>query len=373
MAENDTGEKTEKPTARRTGQARTEGQIVRSVELSQVLGLSAAFIGIQYLAPRLWSDMLVVTRGGLSGGISSGDFSIEGLRHNFYGLVLLILPDILMLLGIAALFGAGSTAIQTKFNWSTKLIKPKWPNISPLAGIKRIFSIHNFINILKSLAKLSIILPIAYFAFLESFPQIMQLMHTPLSFLFPFTGTAMSLVFWRIIRLLFILALFDYGWQYYSVNKKLKMTKVEVKDEHKSVEGDEATKMSIRSKGLARARERMMLAVKTADVVVTNPTHYAIALKYDLAVSKAPMVVAKGRNYMAERIKEVARQARVPVIERKPLARALFATVEIGQEIPYELYAAVADLLAYVYKITGKNPLKKRPQTSQKNKDRSRA
>lgn len=365
MAENDTGEKTEKPTGRRTTQARSEGQVVRSVELSQVMGLGAAFIGIQYLSPLLWSDMVTVTRGGLSGSIPTEDFTLEGLRRNFYGLVFLILPHILMLLAIAAFFGAGATAVQTKFNWSLKLIKPKWPNISPLAGIKRIFSIHNFVNILKSLAKLSIILPIAYYAFLESFPQIMQLMYTPLSFLFPFTGTAISLVFWRILKLLFILALFDYAWQYYSVNKKLKMTKVEVKDEHKSVEGDEATKMSIRSKAIARVRERMMTAVKTADVVVTNPTHYAVALKYDLSVSKAPMVVAKGRNFMAQRIKEIARESRVPVVERKPLARALFATVEVGQEIPYELYAAVADLLAYVYKVTGKNPLRKRPPVNQ--------
>ena len=367
MAENDTGEKTEKPTGRRISEARREGQVVRSVDLSQVLGLTAAFVAIQYLAPRLWMDIIIISRSGFGGGAHPADFSIEGLQRNFFALIALILPHILLLLFISALFGAGSTAIQTKFLWSSKLFRPKWPNINPIAGIKRIFSIHNAVNLLKSIAKLCVILPIAYFAFLESFPTIMQLSQAPLTFLFPFTASAMSLVFWRIIKLLFVLAILDYAWQYYSVNKKLKMTKVEVKDEHKSVEGDEATKMSIRSKGLARARERMMQAVRTADVVVTNPTHYAVALKYDLSISKAPMVVAKGRNFMAERIKEIAREARVPVIERKPLARALFATVEIGQEIPYELYAAVADLLAYVYRITGKNPLRKRPTSAKKN------
>lgn len=357
MAENDTGEKTEKPTGRRLSQARTDGTVVRSIDLSHTLGLIAAFVALQSIAPRLWQDLMVVTRGGLSWA-GREELNVETLRSNFYGLLLVFLPEIMVLFVIAAFFGAGSTAVQTKFLWSNKLLKPKFSNLNPLKGLRRLFSVYNLVNLIKSIAKLGIILPVAYFAFFEIFPQLLGLMDLPITQLLPFAGTASSLIFWRIISLLVVLAILDYIWQWWSVQKKLKMTKVEVKDERKSVEGDEQTKMTIRSRALQRARQRMMQAVKTADVVVTNPTHFAVALKYDLAAGKAPRVVAKGRGHMAQRIKEMARDARVPVIERKPLARALFAAVEVGHEIPYELYAAVADLLAYVYRLKGKNPFR---------------
>lgn len=172
--------------------------------------------------------------------------------------------------------------------------------------------------------------------------------------IFVFTGTEMHQLFWRIMYILIGIAIFDYFWGKFQWFKQNKMTKDEVKDERKAVEGDEMTRRKIIQKGLARIAQRLKTAVPKADVVVTNPTHYAVALQYDKKSMKAPTVVAKGTGFMALRIREIAKESGVPILERKPLARALHASVEVGKEIPYELYKAVAEVLAYVYKL--KNP-----------------
>ena len=353
--ENDTGEKTEEPTGRRLSESRQQGDIAKSIELSQVMGMTAAFLALRYYSPVLWDDLLIVTKGGLSGNVTGDDLHIGTLYFHFLGLLRILLPDILFLVIIAAIFGAGTTALQTKFLWSNRLLKPKWMNVNPIKGLKRIFSINNAFNVFKSLAKLAIIGPIAYFAFMEIFPETLGLMDVPLIALFPYTGDALSLIFWRIITLLLVLAILDFAWQKWRHHTRIKMTKVEVKEEKKQIEGDEKTRMKIRQVGLQRARDRMMKSVPTADVVVTNPTHLAVALQYTMEPGSAPKVIAKGRGYVAERIKKLAREHNIPVLERKPLARALFKACEVGQEIPYELFAAVAELLAYVYRIKGKD------------------
>ncbi|MCB0344658.1 MAG: flagellar biosynthesis protein FlhB [Bdellovibrionales bacterium] len=363
-AESESGaEKSEEPTAKRLSEARREGQVAKSNDLSQVVGLTAAFMALWMIAPSMWHDLEIVFRGGLSGKHSGGTLSIPKLQKEFLGLLLLLLPKILVLFLIAALGGAGTMAFQTKFLWSTKLLRPKFSNLNPIKGIKRLFSMQNAVNLLKSIFKLAIICPIAYFAFFDVFPGFLALMHAPIAQFLPYSGEAASVVFWRIVPLLFVLALADFAYQKWNTHRTLKMTKEEVKDERKALEGDEKTKMQIRQKALQRARERMMQDVRTADVVVTNPTHIAVALKYDLAPGSAPTVVAKGRGYVAERIKTIAKENKVPVLERKALARALFKAVEVGQNIPYELFTAVAELLAYVYRLRGNNPFAKKKRS----------
>lgn len=357
--ENDTGEKTEEPTGRRKTQARGEGQVAKSVDLSQVLGITAAFVALQYIAPMMWRDIITLTKASLTSRYATEELTVVALRSNFISLIALILPEIMLLMVIAALFGAGSTALQTNFLWSNKLLKPKFKHLNPISGIKRIFSIYNSVNLLKSILKFAIIGPIAYFAFFDLFPELMGSMKLPVAEMLPFTADATAQIFWKIIPLLLILAIIDFAWQRYNTHKQMKMTKVEVKEEKKSVEGDEKTKMRIRGMALSRARQRMMESVPTADVVVTNPTHFSVALKYEIGPGKAPKVVAKGKGHIALKIREIARANGVPVVERKPLARALFKSVEIGQTIPYELFAAVAELLAYVYKMRGRNPFQK--------------
>ena len=358
MAESESGaEKSEEPTSRRIEKARADGMVGKSTDLSQLLGLTAAFLAIQYLSPYLWDDLVQVFHSCLSGKYTlNGEMNISTLHQNFAGLLLFLLPKLLLLVLFAGILGAGSMALQTKFLWSNKLLVPKFSNINPITGIKRLFGIQNFVNLLKSLAKLAIICPIGYFAFVDLFPEMLILTQTPISHLLPYTGYAASIIFWRIAPLMLVLAIADFAWQKYNNHKELKMTKDEVKDERKSIEGDEKTKMQIRQKAMQRLRQRMMDEVPSADVVVTNPTHVAVALKYDMTPGSAPRVVAKGRGYVADRIKSLAKENNVPVLERKALARSLFKAVEVGQIIPYELYAAVAELLAYVYKLRRHNP-----------------
>jgi flagellar biosynthetic protein FlhB len=359
--ESDAGEKTEEPSGRKLIQARTDGMVARSVELSQVLGLSATFVVLQFVAPPLWRKLIAVTTGSFTTDLSSRAFQPNELRLYFLNLVLYLAPEILILLLASAAIGSLSTLLQTNFLWSSKLFKPKWSMLNPVTGLKRIFSMQNKVQLLKSIAKLLIIAPIAYYAFFDYAPVLTRLMAVPLGEYFTITSDFLGHIFWQIMKFMFVLALCDYGWQRYSTKKKLMMSKQEAKDERKSTEGDERTKYAIRSRALQRARQRMMQAVKTADVVVTNPTHISVALKYSMVKGSAPQVVAKGKGLIAKRIRELAAEHGVPVIERKPLARALYAAVEVGHQIPYELYTAVAELFAYVYKLKGRNPIQRRP------------
>jgi len=358
--EGDAGEKTEGPTGKRASHARSQGMVGQSVELSQVIGMTAAFNALCYITPWLWQDILTIVRGAFSSEYFHEQFTIPILRTHFYGLLFVILPKLLLILFIAAFFGAGTTAIQTKFLFSWALIRPKLRSISPLAGIKRIFSIANLVNLGKHFLKLVIIAPIAYSAYFHFVPTFLGMMDIPISQLLPLTADMASTVFSSIMKWLLLLAIVDLCWQKWRTKKRLMMSKQEHKDERKATDGDEGSRKRIQAIGLQRARDRMLKNVAKADVVVTNPTHIAVALSYSAEPGSAPKVIAKGKDHLAERIKDIARKHGVPVIERKPLARALFATVEVDKEIPYELFKAVAEILAYVYRLKGKTPLKKR-------------
>lgn len=360
MADESVGEKTEQPTGKKLSQSRQQGMVAKSADLSQLLSMITAVIVLNRIAPTLWGKLQVVFRWGFTSELGKTGWSISELRWHFINLIYFILPELLILLGTVAFVGAFSTLLQTNFLWTSKLLKPKFGMLNPLSGLKRIFSINNTVQLLKSIAKLCIIGPVAYFGLMAIFPEFISLMDLPLIQILPYTANAAGEIFWQIAKLLLILSIFDYIYQKVSVSKKLKMTKQEVEDERKSAEGDEKTKYKIRQKALQRARQRMLNAVKTADVVVTNPTHFAVALNYSDGKGAAPVVVAKGADHLAAKIREIAKTNSVPVVERKLLARTLYANVEVGHEIPYELYAAVAEVLAYVFRIKGRNPFKNR-------------
>jgi flagellar biosynthetic protein FlhB len=211
-------------------------------------------------------------------------------------------------------------------------------------------------NVLKALAKMALVLPIGYFALRGFLPEMVRLIHMSLTDVLALTGAALTKVFWKIMYVLFAIAAVDVVWGRFQWLKRNKMTKDEVKDERKSVEGDESMRRKIIAKGQQRLANKLKSSVPKADVVVTNPTHYAIALKYDRENYAAPIVVAKGTDFMAQRIREIAAEHKIPVLERKALARALYASTEVGSEIPRELFRAVAEVLAYVYRL-------KRPRT----------
>ena len=358
--EGDSGEKTEAPTGKRASHARTQGMTGQSPEFSQVIGMFAAFYALCYIAPHLWRTVELLLRGAFTSRYMSEPITIPILQTQFLGLLYVLLPKLFLLLFIAAFFGAGSMLIQTKFNFQPSLLKPKLRSIAPLAGIKRIFSAANLFNLTKQLIKLCIIAPVAYSAFMQFVPSFLKMMDIPLLQLMPLTATMADSLFKEIMKYLFIIACADVAWNKWRTRKRLMMSKQEIKEERKAQDGDESSRRRILQLGMARIRERMMKNVPKADVVVTNPTHIAVALSYSAEPGSAPKVVAKGKGHVAERIKEIARRHGVPVIERKPLARALFKVVEVDQEIPLELFKAVAEILAYVYRLKGKNPLKNR-------------
>ncbi|MFN8388890.1 MAG: EscU/YscU/HrcU family type III secretion system export apparatus switch protein [Bdellovibrionota bacterium] len=361
--EGDGGEKTESPSGRRVSQSRQQGMVARSAELSQVVGMTAAFYGLRYIMPSLWQDIRQIMQGAFTSRFSHDTLTVPVLTTQFYGLLFVLVPKLLLMLVIAAVAGAGCTALQTNFLWSPSLLKPRFNMINPLAGFQRILSLNNAINFGKQLLKLAIIGPIAYAAYIGFVPGFLRMMDIPIQQLLPLTADMASSVFIDIMKYLFFLGIIDYAWNRHRVNKKLMMSKQEAKDEKKANEGDETMRRRIIQIGLQRARDRMFQSIPQADVIVTNPTHIAVALAYSAEAGTAPRVIAKGKGFVAERIREIGKKHGIPIVERKPLARALFASVEVGQEIPYELFKAVAELLAYVYRLKGRNPLRKRAST----------
>lgn len=354
MADSEAGEKSEAPSGKKLGRARADGMVGKSHDLSLVVSLTTAFIALKYFSGNIWLDLKHLFITCLSFDTREYPLSVKSLEDDFLKLLLFLSWDILIVMLLIAFFASLSIALQTNFLWSWKLLKPKFSQINPISGIKRLCGTQNVVNILKSIAKLCIIAPISYFAFIEIFPDLVNLINLPLESMMPFIAEGMDLIFWRTTKYLIPLVIADLIWQKYSNYKQLKMTKNEVKDERKSVEGDEATKSQIRARGLARIKQQMMQAIPTADVIITNPTHFAVALKYDPKIGKAPIVVAKGQDHLALRIREIAKEHNVPILERKELARALYKAVDVGKDIPWELYRAVAEILAYVYTVKGR-------------------
>lgn len=352
MAEHSTPEqRTEMPTDRRMTQLRTEGQIFMSYEIVQVLTLTAGFYLFTASASWLFSDLKTLTIRSFLAIQSQDPLSSQTMTNGSLLVLRTLIPSmLLMITGVAATAILG-VMLQTKWNIRGQWIKFRWNFMDPIGGLRRIFSLTGFINTGKAVLKLSIILPIAYFALQARATDMLALMHMSIPSVLTYTGIAMTELFWKILYILLPLAIFDYFYGRFQWLKLNKMTKDEVKDERKAVEGDEETRRKIIQKGMSRIIQRIRSTVPKADVVVTNPTHIAVALKYERGGKSAPVVLAKGKGFIAERIKEIARESGIPILERKPIARALYASVRIGAEIPAELFRAVAEVYAYLYKI----------------------
>jgi flagellar biosynthetic protein FlhB len=355
MAENEDGqEKTESPTARRRQQARDEGRIARSAELSAASillagGASIAMLGGQSLAVfarRVMAD----AAGSLSGGALTQAGAANVLRTVVLGLLGALAP---FLLGVAIVAVAVNLAMSRgAVSWGP--VKPNLDKLNPVNGFRRLFSLDALFNLFKSLVKLAVLALVTWTVFRRGWPELVSLAETgPAAVLVVMRSLALRLVFMTGSAFLLV-AVGDYVWQVWQLEKSLKMTKQEVMLEHRETDGDPQVKGRIRGLQRQRARQRMLQAVPQADVVVTNPTHVAVALKYDPEVSPAPIVVAMGERKLAERIKQIARDAGVPTLENKPVARALLATCVVGKPIPPALYSAVAEILAYVFRL--RNP-----------------
>ncbi len=244
--------------------------------------------------------------------------------------------------------------MQFKFKVSTKPLKPKFSKLNPVSGMKRLFSMEKLIELLKSIAKIAIIMWVVYSTVKDDWVYLMKFYEMPLNQAIQLVGDVVINLGLKISLVFMIVAFADLFYQRYKFNEDIKMTKQEVKDEYKNAEGDPQIKSKQRQKMRQASQRRMMQNVPKADVVITNPTHFAVAIRYDASEAPAPRVLAKGADYLAQRIKDIARENNVEIVENKPLARMLYANVEVGQEVPPELYQAVAEVLAMVYKMQGR-------------------
>ncbi len=349
-------ERTEMPTGRRMGELRKKGAIHMSEEVVKVVSLMSGFLMLGVLWSHLFEDFKIVFRNSFQLIERTEPLSFKDIQQGAFGLMLLIGPHVGLLVVVVAASASLAVMLQTDWNVRERKIEWKFNLLNPWSGISRIFSIQGLVNTLKALFKLCILLPIGYFVLKGFAPEMIGLIHTSVPKILQYCGKGIHTLFWKFIYVLVGFALFDYFWGKYMWLRNNKMTKDEVKDERKAIEGDETTRKKIQHKGLQRIAQRLYFSVPKADVVVTNPEHIAVALKYDRDNMAAPTVVAKGQDHLAQQIKKIARQAGVPVVERKPLARALYASVNVGHMIPRDLFRAVAEVFAYVYRI--KNPHK---------------
>jgi flagellar biosynthetic protein FlhB len=353
MAE-DMGDKTEAPTPRRRAEAREQGNIARSPDLTASVVILGLMIMLKWYGEGLVHALKTLMAEVLSGRVL-GDPSIP----NMFSLVLRMVyttAAAMAPLMIGALFIAVViNMIQVGLFFSTKRIQPNFAALNPTKGFARIFGGGNgFVQLLMNTGKMCLVALTAYSAIHGRLKEIVTVQQLTFTQIFGMGAQIVYSIITRITLLLLILAIVDYFYQRHKIEKSLKMTKQEVKDEMKSMDGDPKIKGRRRQIALQIVTQRFRKDVPTADVVVTNPTEFAIAIKYDADTMHAPRVVAKGQGYLAMKIREIAIEHGVPILERKPLARALYKLVDVGQEIPEQFYSAVAEILAYVYELSGK-------------------
>jgi flagellar biosynthetic protein FlhB len=356
MPENDSSqEKTEEATPHRREETRKKGSVARSMELNSafilVFGLLLLYFGGSELALRIATFARSVFANASRIQLTSADvhyYAAEGLAFCLYVLAPILLG--LLVVGLAA------SVAQVGFFFSVEALSPKWSKLNPLTGLKKvIISRRAMVELLKNLFKVAIVALVAYFSISGMMSDAVSLMDGDVKSILTFMVSASISAGFKIGLAFLALALFDYLFQRFEFERDIRMTKQEVKEESKMTEGDPLIKSRIRTVQRQIAYKRMMQDVPKASVVVTNPTHVAIALKYEIETMDAPKVVAKGAELIAQRIKEIAREHNVPIIEDKILARALYKSADIGEAIPEKLFQAVAQLLAYLYQMKNIN------------------
>ena len=353
------GEKTEPATQKKLDDARKEGQVAKSKEIASGLGLVALFLVLKFWASSMGTQFLEMFHAvygripemtDLVGGTGPKTAATQIFRFAALRTVLILLP--IFIIGYLVAFL--SDYIQVQWKPTAKPLQPKLSKLNPLNGFKRIFSVNSLVELLKSIAKIFLIGYVSYSYLVERQNNLLLLYDISLIQAIAFIGETVINLGLRISLLFMIIAIADFAFQKYKFAKDMRMTKQEVKEEFKNQEGNPEIKGRIRQKMREASQRRMMQALPQADVVITNPTHYAVALKYDQDIAPAPFVIAKGEDYLALKIKEVARDNKIEIVENKPLARMLYANVNIDEQVPPELYSAVADVLAYVYHVQGR-------------------
>ncbi len=351
--EQDQEQKTEEPTQKRIEESIKKGNVVFSRELTSFLILGVLTLSISWFAPYMLRNTQLL----LLPFIASADSlptDIQGigylLSHVAWGGIAIIAGPLIGCI-VAAIAAA---VLQHGFLLSSDPILPKLERISILAGVKRLFSLRSFAELIKSIIKISVIGMVAFIAVYPELAQIRRLPNSTAEAMLAFLAMLALRMMIGITIAMFFIAILDIMYQRFQYYKSLRMTRQEIKDEYKQSEGDPMVKQRLRQLRQERARKRMMAAVPKADVVITNPTHFAVALVYNTKTMKAPTVVAKGQDLIALKIREVAEENNVPVVENPPLARALYDSADLDEEIPVTHYEAVAKVISYVYQLKGK-------------------
>ena len=342
------GEKTEEPTPKKREDARKKGTVAKSQELNTAFVLLIGFLIVRILWEYIYGNIAEYTIY-LYSHLSQST-STEGISELFIGIMILLAKTVLPIMFAILIVGLAINVFQVGLMLSTERLEPKLDNLNPINGFGRIFSKRSLVELIKSIFKIVVIGFFLYLYLKDQIPLLPQFIFFDLAHSL---ATAADIIFtmaFQVVAVIMVMAVADYAYQCWQTTQDLKMSKQEVKDEYKQMEGDPQIKGKIKQKQRQMAMQRMMQEVPKADVIVTNPTHLAVALSYKKGMI-APTVVAKGQDLVAERIKQIAREHRILIVENKPVARALYEAVEVGDMVPAELYQAVAEILAYVYRI----------------------
>ncbi len=349
MADDD-GQKTEDPTPKRQGEAREKGQVAKSREIDHWVMILAGTLGISIFGPKMVGDLKTMLTFYFE---SPHELSVTNLTIGpmllklALGAGLAIVPVVALL--IIAAIGAGM--LQHGILVAPEMIKPKLSKISPMSGFKRIFSTRGMVEFVKGTLKLAIIGSFGFWLLRGDFDELEKFIFIDHIQTLQLAMKLAMKVLIGVLSLLTIIAALDFAYQKVQLMRDMRMSREEIREEYKQSEGDPIVKGRLRQLRMERARRRMMAAVPKADVVITNPTHFAVALQYDQATMDAPMLVAKGTDLVAHKIRDLAAEHNVPIVENPPVARALYATVDIDREIPPEHYKVVAEIIGYVMKL----------------------
>jgi flagellar biosynthetic protein FlhB len=346
------GEKTEEPSAKRRNDFRKKGQVAQSKEVQTAILFTIVLLLWIFYMPSFWSglsDLLsALWRNTESFGGTPSD-----VQHLSFFLVKEMTMLLLPLFILVMIVGFFSSIFQIGWLFTTKPLTPDFSKLDPIKGFGRMFSMKSLVDMVKSTIKVILIGWIAYATIYSHFEEALMLIDTSVPETILFLGRTATLILAKVCAILIFIAAIDFAYTRYEMEEKMKMTKQEVKEEFKEMEGDPYIKSQIRRIQQEMARKRMMAEVPEADVVITNPTHLSIAIKYDTATMDAPVIIAKGADHVAMKIREIARENEIPLIENPPVARLLHS-VDLGAVIPEEMFKAVAEILAHVYSLKGK-------------------
>ncbi len=350
MAADEAGEKTEQPTPRRRQEAAEQGNVPRSTDLTAAIVLLGGLLLLNSFGPRMLERTLILTR-------ELGDappVRPDELHSPTWRAALVLAEVCVPLLLLLMVVAAGGALLQSRPVLAWKKVGFKPENLRLDRGVRKLFSTESLVRGLMALLKVSIVAAVAWWTIRADIAALLATGALSAGDALMAGGAMTFKLALRLAMVLLVLGLIDYFYQRRRLEQQLKMTKQEVREELKRMEGDPQIKMRRRQVQLRLAMQRLNVDVPRADVVVTNPTEYAVALRYDEASMRAPRVIAKGKDLLAERIRAIAMQHRIPIVQRPPLARALYATLDVGQEVPPQFYRAIAELLAYVYQLSGR-------------------